>query len=89
MEQELIASADERFREASRQIEALRSDLHLVAKGVLSLSTSFQVLKDQMAHEFQALESRIQQIESWRDPREVKDLAPLDIIREKLKNNAF
>jgi len=97
MDQELIAYFDERFSETAQQIEALRSDLRLVATGVLDTSENLQVLKAKMDHElkkvydlisrsqFQALENRIHRLEAWRESREIRERDPFDIIREKFR----
>ena len=88
----------ESIRHTRVMIEGVRSDLKLLAEGIMGTNESLKVFRTEVAHELQearslisllpypTLESRVSKLELWRETRE-RD--PVDIIRERLQNKTL
>lgn len=82
----------ESIRHTRVMVEGVRSDLQLLAEGMMGTNESLGVFRTEVAQElkevrsligllpYPTLESRVHKLEVWRETRE-RD--PLDIIREK------
>jgi hypothetical protein len=88
----------ESIRHTRVMVEGVRSDLQLLAEGMMGTNESLGVFRTEVAQElkevrsligllpYPTLESRVHKLEVWRETRE-RD--PLDIIRERLENKTL